>query len=212
MSNLIEMNGIDWFSVKFNGSVFMFEGEPHMVGNGTSEAFSNRSYIKCLKLGLDSNNQPVITTVNIQHDDFSDVSMFSIPNLGWRSDGDGKYLAYIARNNNSYHRGLCQRNTIITLSPMTKWLMQRSLMPNSNTYHKAAYLAAKPTFYPFTLGVQKMARGEIVSFAASSALAVMPHSEEKFSLLFKRKRAGYVYPDGRLELVIPELNTYLETM
>lgn len=211
MSNLVAQYGSDWFYTKFSGSFFRHEGVPFKV---IPHSGSRRTaWIPCLKLEKNEEGAVQGTETNVSVSAFTDVSVFSVPNLGWRSALRGKYLAYFSRNNNSYHRGLSSRNLAATESLMTRWLTRNSDFNYDVVDDNfRAYTAMCPEFLPLTEGVAKMARGEILSFAVSPTIAVLPHDEGSFAVMFKEKVAGYVSPDGNMSLVIPELNSYMENV
>ena len=209
MSNLIEQYGRDWFISKFNGSFFLHEGEPHIVAAGLNNNW--RTNVPCKKL-TKQEERVVVQQVYVPHTMFTDVSVFSIPNLGWRSLDKGRYLSYYKRNNNSYHRGLSMRNLTQEDSQLTRWLAVRSgwEMPNADTM--VPYAAMCPEFIPLTEGIEKIRNQEIVSFAASPTIAVFPIGNDQLAVMFKQKQAGVINPDNSMTLHIPELNSYMENM
>lgn len=211
MSNLVTQYGSDWFYNKFSGSFFRHEGLPFKVLPNTGTR--RTAWIPCLRLEKNEEGRVLGTQTNVNVAAFTDVSVFSVPNLGWRSALKGKYLAYFSRNNNSYHRGLSSRNMTVRESVMTLWLARNSDYDRSAVDDNfLAYTAMCPEFLPLTEGVAKMARGEILSFAVSPTIAVLPNDADSFAVMFKEKVAGYVTPDGNMSLVIPELNAYMENV
>lgn len=211
MSNLVTQYGSDWFYSKFSGSFFRHEGAPFKVIPNSGSR--RTAWIPCLKLEKNEEGTVRGTEINVNVAAFTDVSVFSVPNLGWRSALKGKYLAYYYRNNNSYHRGLSSRNMAVNESAMTRWLSRHSdYNRDAVDDNFLAYTAMCPEFLPLTEGVAKMARGEILSFAVSPTVAVLPNDEDSFAVMFKEKVAGHVSPDGNMSLVIPELNSYMENV
>jgi hypothetical protein len=207
MSNLIEEYGAQWFSSKFGGSYFMYNGMPHIVQN-TAEG---RKTVECTSLRK-QDGIVVPTTARLPNEVFTDISLFSVPQLGWRSTDSGRYLAYYARNNTSYHRGLSSRNIIIAESPLTKWLRMYANYSNTPQEIDKAYISLLPEFLPVTEGVRRMREGEIVSFAASPTIAVVPDIDGKLSVMFKTKKAGTIMPDGSMTFLIPDFTSYMENI
>ena len=73
MSNLLAKYGYSWFTTKFNGTFFMYEGKPARV----LEAFNNRSvHIRVLDK-LDG--RVVGSDLEVSGDLFPDRSVFSVP-------------------------------------------------------------------------------------------------------------------------------------
>lgn len=211
MSNLLSQYGSDWFFSKFSGSFFKYNNIPHYVGSSIGRRTAN---IPSFRLVRDEEDNVRAEECTVPAEVFTDVGVFSVPYLGWRWGKQGKYLSYYTRNNNSYRRGLSNSNMIVDASGMTRWLMGTGNLDRSildPAYQ--AYKAMCPDFLPITEGVRKMAEGEILSFAASPTVAILPTEDEnQFAVMFKQKQAGVVSPDGRMSLVIPELSTYMENM
>lgn len=203
MPNLIESVGVDYFNRRFSGSYFLDQNDnPAIVVTAGGDA----TVATVLK---GTSNRMMEDTAEIPNDYFTDLSKFSVPRLGWRTAAQGKYLVYMSRNNRSYHRGLSAGNLNVKLSPMTQWLVRSNNFRNTIGKNKQALLAMKPEFIPFAEGVEKMRRGEILSFAASHIVAVSPDVDEKFAIFFREKKVGEVLPNGTLSFTIPSVEEYL---
>lgn len=210
MSNLITQYGANWFISKFGGSIFMLNGEPHIV---TPDSSGWRTQVPCNRLDLADNGFSVTRQdVRVSADVFTDASVFAIPNLGWRSLDKGRLLVYLSRNNSSYHRGLASRNLNIETSSLTTLLHRRggyTTQINPIDYLRAA---AMPEFMTLMEGIEKIRNEEILSFAVSSTVAVLPLNGEQLRVMFKQKVAGIINPDNTMQLALPELSSYMENM
>lgn len=209
MSNLIEKYGPDWFRQKFNGTFFLHEGKPARIVDAGSRAVVAQI--------MDRNP----TTGNIEGgrftlspDDFPDSSKFVVPELGYRHTRDGAYLSFLYRNNSSYVRGLSIRNLQQRLHPLTRMLQNRGLSITPPNEDELTYLAMKPEFLPLHSGISKMLRGELVSFAASPTLAVVPstNQDSELTILFCSKAIGTVDANGNMSLSSPIANDYIEAL
>lgn len=208
MSNLLAKYGSSWFTTKFNGTFFMYEGKPARV----LEAFNNRSvHIRVLDK-LDG--RVVGNNLEVSGDLFPDSSVFSVPELGYRHARDGLYLAFFVRNNSSYVRGLSLRNLNARVSNITKLIQRRLSSVPPPSQDDLNYMAMKPEFVPFHEGIRKVLAGELVSFAASPTLAVVPSptSETELTLLFCGKSVGKVDSSGNLRITSSITSEYIEAL
>lgn len=208
MSNLVEQYGSSWFMNKFNGCFFLHNGEPHIVQNNATRWRTN---VPCVKVEKGEEVYAGYETV-VPTDAFTDISVFSVPNLGWRSSDKGRCLYYLTRNNSSYHRGLSQRNVTAYPSTLTTWLQGYTGYNAFLTKEMLAYTSLVPDFLSIPEGVAKIRAEEILSFAVSPTIAVLPIGEDKMAVMFKQKRAGTIMPDDSMSLIIPELNSYMENL
>lgn len=210
MSNLVEQYGPDWFTSKFNGSFFMHEDTPHIVKVVAGRSF--RTNVPCRKLIKEGSTVTALDTT-VRTEVFTDASVFSVRNLGWRTWDSGKVLEYFSRNNNSYYRGLSIRNLTVAPSHLTMWLRGMGAVGyDSDNEAMQAYKALKPDFIPLTEGIAKIRAEEIISFAASPTIAVLPSEDDRLVVMFKQKQAGFINGDNSMSLLIPELNSYMENM
>lgn len=205
MTNLIDKYGADWFVHRFHSSLFLHEGEPHAVGS----FFDDSGGVRCDKL-VRGEEGVVSRSVTIDRDVFTDVGMFGVPMLGWRSDDKGRFLAYFSRNNRSHHRGLSPRNMQVQKSAITSYLTRRSTYREPDSPWYTSYLALKPEFTPLQEGIDKMRAGEIISFAVSPVISVMPDRNDKLAIMYKTKKAGVVDENNVVKLTIPQLSDYME--
>lgn len=199
--SLIDHYGPDWFNSKFQNSFFKHEDESYVVQRASS------SRVSCLKLMLEG-DAIVTTSSTLPKDAFTSIGKFAVPMLGWRHGYNGKYLAYLGRNNNSYARGLSLRNIREEKSSITLLIENASRFQRGEYY--SAYVALNPEFYTLAEGIQKMRNKEILSFAVSPTIAVIPSTNDEYTIMFKRKQGGIIRADNSLAFNIPELALYME--
>lgn len=204
MSNLIEKYGTDWFRSKFSNSYFMYKGIPARVTS------VNRNDTT-VALAVRKNGEVKELKVSVPFDYFESSSLFNVPELGYRHIGDGRWLGYVSRNNSSYHRGISPGNTVVNLSDHTNFLQSKGLQVPRPQAAEMCNMLLEPTFIPFHKGIALMLKGELMSFAASPTIAVIP-SQDSDDLLVKMcsKVIGSVTADGTLNITTPVAKGYLE--
>lgn len=204
MTNLIDKVGQVYFNRRFQGSYFMDDkGRPSILQAALGDG-------EVTYIALTGTPSRVIeTTRTLPNEFFTGLETFSVPTLGWRSHSEGRYLAFFSRNNRSYHRGLSVGNLNVELSPMTRWLVSTKNVQDPRSDKVLCLLALKPNFTPFTEGVRQMREGEILSFAVSPTIAVVPDEDDKFSIYFRQAKAGTVMPDNSVVVDVPLLSEYV---
>lgn len=209
MSNLIDKYGRDWFAQKFAGSYFRYQGVPARV----SKAIIGPSGTNVVSTTLCPrvNGKVVKATRLIPASHFKDSSMFSVPELGYRHTNSGKWLAFIRRNNGSYIRGLSTRNLNVYESELTKFLRVSGMKIPHLTEDEITNLIMEPTFIPLQRGIKLMLEGKLLSFAASSTVAVVPSTDSpNLTVLMCDKRIGEVTPDGVMNISLSIAKSYVE--
>jgi hypothetical protein len=88
-------------------------------------------------------------------------------------------------------------------------MLQSGNISNDLSDNHKCLLSLRPTFVPFSEGIEKMREGKIVSFAVSANIAVMVSEDDNFSIFFRQKKAGVVLPDNTVVVDLPALSTYL---
>jgi hypothetical protein len=71
-------------------------------------------------------------------------------------------------------------------------------------------LVLKPEYTPFRQGLEAMRRGEVLSFAVSPTIAVIPDVENCQAVLFNTTRVAIVRPDGDLMFTFPSIQPLVE--
>lgn len=203
MSNLIDKYGTDWFRNKFRGSLFRLHGVPaRVIGVGSRvEAYAlvrRRGKVEARQTFLDYSH-------------FPDSNMFAVPELGYRHNKSGKWLAYLSRVNTSYNRGISLKNLNKSVAQHTEFLRFSGFNVEAPDENTLCNMVMDPTFIPFRTGIKLMLEGKIISFAASPTIAVVP-SDVDDSLIVRlcSKEIGTVSPEGELSLTLPFANKYLE--
>jgi hypothetical protein len=203
MPNLIESIGENYFNRRFADTFFLDDRKrPSVVvrageGQVTYEALTG------------SASRVSSTHRTLPYSFFEGLGNFSVPILGWRTRDKGRFLAFFSRNNRSYHRGLSPDNLQMVYSDLTAWAGRSGNTNLDIDYKTKCFMAMKPSFLPFTEGVQKMRDGELLSFAVSPTVAVVPGEEGKLDVYFRQSKAGVVAPDGTVSFDIPLLAEYV---
>lgn len=204
MSNLVEKYGTDWFRSKFSNSYFMYKGIPARV-TGVNRGDTD------VALAIRKNGQVKEMKVKVPFDYFESSSVFNVPELGYRHIGDGRWLGYVSRNNGSYHRGISPGNTVVTLSDHSNYLASQGVQLPRPQAAEMCNMLLEPTFIPFHKGIALMLRGDLMAFATSPTIAVIPDPDSE-GLLVKMcsKVIGTVSPEGEMNITTPVAKGYLE--
>ena len=204
--NLIDRIGREYFNRRFARSFFYDdEGRPSIIQSARTEGVDYTA--------LTGSSKRVTSTIrNLPHDFFTGLEKFHVPYLGWRSASNGKYLAFFSRNNRSYHRGLAENNLDIAQSAMTRWMYRSKNLTTNLSENLKCLMALKPEFVPFTEGIRAMRAGELVSFAVSPTIAVMPDVDNTMAIYFRQAKAGMVRADDSVVFDVPLLSTYVGEM
>lgn len=211
MSNLIEELGYNRFRQKFGGSFFYDDDNVPSQVVSLAENELGVIQVRCTSVSGPVSAIRVSDKV-LPAAFFTGLATFKTPKLGWRSGYGGKLLAYLERDNRSYHRGISPNNLRVNWSPMSQWLMRTSNFNFNLTSNKLCALALTPTFVPFAEGIEAMRRGDMLSFAASPEVAVVPGEEGRLNIMFRQKVGGFVMADGTIEATTSIINDYIKDM
>lgn len=215
MVDLVSKYGPEWFSNKFNGSFFMYDGVPARV-RGARRTSTSRAkkttYAVDVSLCPRVDGQVKSVRHAIPSEYFDDSSMFNVPELGYRHTADGKWLAFLRRNNSSYVRGLSMRNLSIYESPFTRYLRTVGVNVGFLDEDTTANLVMQPTFIPLHTGIKLMLEGKLLSFAASPTVAVVPSKDEsaELSILMCDNEIGTVDSNGTMDISLSTARNYVE--
>lgn len=213
MTNLVSTYGVDWFNSKFSGSFFRYKGLPARVVRartvGKKGAYENEVQIAVLnktKGEIKAHSRTVSTDL------FPDGSPFVVPELGYRSVHEGRWLAFLQRNNSSYIRGLASKNLRVVEHPITQYLRSEGMYSSYMGPDDLQYMAMNKDFIPFYKGIKLMLEGKIFSFAASPAIAVVPasRSSTRLDILFCDKLIGSVDDNGAVSITSKIARNYVE--
>lgn len=211
MTNLVDKYGRDWFNNKFPGSYFRFCGVPARVIQAQSADRKGGKSVVKIRLSHRVNNKVVASDKVVPADLFADSSIFNVPELGYRHAHNGKWLVFMRRNNSSYVRGLSTRNLNIFESQFTSYLRSINQVSEFLTEDETVNLVMEPTFVPLNKGIQLMLEGKLLSFAASSTVAVVPsHDSDNLSVMMCEKQVGFVTSTGELNINLPIAKNYVE--
>lgn len=208
MTNLVQELGVERFRQKFGGSFFFDdEGLPCVINTVDNGGVS----VGCTSVSGDVKNIRVNPKV-LPSDFFASLATFKVPKLGWRMAYEGRYLAYLSRDNRSYHRGISQGNLTTDLSALTKWLMRTNNFSVPFSANKLCTLALRPEYMPLSEGIAAMRAGELLSFAVSPDIAVVPSEDDTYDVYFRQNQAGKIMPDDSLQVTVPLLANYLKDL
>ena len=207
--NLVEELGIGYMSDRFEGCMFFDpDNRPNYLnlrGGGQREG-SLRSVAV-----TGTATQPAMTENWLPYDFFKDLSVFSVPPLGWRAAAQGRYLARFSRKNKCYHRGIAHHILNRELSPATNYLVATGNVSNDyyNRVATTVSMIMKPEYTAFGEGIELMRRGKLFSFCVNSAIAVIPESEDRQAIYLNSTKAAIVCENGRIEFTTPFVDSAL---
>ena len=158
--------------------------------------------------------KPALETNSLPYDFFTDLSVFTVPPLGWRSTAQGRVLVHFRRNNRSYHRAISAGVLIQTVSPVTKYLYDTGNI-SSEYYSRNATLVSmvmNPEYTPFKEGIEALRSGKVISFCVSPTIAVIPDAEEKQAIYFNTNKVGEINPDDSIKCYSPVVQLMVEDL
>lgn len=205
--NLIQELGQGYFHERFNRCMFFGpDGKPAYIIDG-----AHHQGVKCVLVDGPS-TKPVTTETFIPYDFFKDLSVFSVPALGWRSAAQGRYTVYMSRNNRTYQRGVSNGVLNKFIAPSTELLIRDDGV--SPDYYErestVVTMVMRPEYMPLREGVEAMNEGSVYSFCVSANLAILPVSDDAYGLYFNTNRVGSVSPGGNVSCSIPVVSRLLE--
>jgi hypothetical protein len=148
--------------------------------------------------------KPVIENTYTPFDFFKDLSVFKLPDLGWRMAAEGRFLGYYRRNNRmdqtGYKRGLTPRNLERFVSPATEFLQDTGNLSEDH-YTKPeveVLLIMKPTYLRFKEGLQLMRAGKLFSFCTSPMIGIIPDVNDSQAIYFNTRQVAKVDNKGNI--------------
>lgn len=191
--NLIQSFGESYFSSRFAGAFFLAEG-----GTPAIIRQVRAGKVDCV-LCEGTIEAPKLKDVAISKEFFVDMKMFDIPNMGWRTGGRGRFLAYIERNVSGYRRGTTRDNLDIGIAPITDALVDCGTLNVADYLRETAIarMLLAPVFTPFTKGVQDIIDGRVISFAVSHNIAVYVQDDESMCVMLGKRKVGSIDHSGR---------------
>lgn len=207
--NLIKELSVGYFQERFGGCMF-FDPDKKASYIDTSRSWHKNEVGIITVSGTAS--KPVTEEAVLPYDFFTGLEVFGVPNLGWRSAAQGRYMVYMSRNNRAYHRGVSREVLQRWLSPATQFLIDTDNI-SEDYYTRVATttsMVMQPEYVPFTEGVSMLKRGELFSFCTSANLAVIPDVGDDLAIYFNSNRVGSVKSNGQIDCTIPVINQIIK--
>lgn len=208
--NLVQELGSAYMSERFYGSMFYDEEKrPCYIDNNVAWP---RDKIAAVALTRADPDKPEAAPVALPYPFFKDMSVFWTPPLGWRMAGEGRYLAYLRRNNRSYHRGIASHILTRWLSPASEILMDSDNL-NYGQYdslNATLALVMNPQYIPLRQGSEAMRKGDLFSFAASPTVAVIPGLNDTQSIYFNTNKVGEISAKGVISCASPAIEDIIK--
>lgn len=209
MTDLVKELGVDYMRDRFGGCMFYDnERRPCYVDSGGAWG---RGKVRVTVL-----EGPVeevqANTVQVPETFFTDLSIFSVPPLGWRMAADGAYMAHFRRNNKSYQRALNPKVALRTVSPATQFLIDTDNVDDQyyNRTDTTVALIMTPKYMAFREGIQRMKDGDLFSFCVTPNLAVLPAPDNKQAIYFNLTQVGMVEEDGGITCSQAHINALIK--
>ena len=206
--NLVKELTPGYFFERFRGCMFKdAEGRPNYID---TQQPVERDAVICNLVG-GTPTKPTLEKTRFPWDFFADLSVFSVPALGWRQAGQGRYLVHFRRNNRTYHRAVAANILQRWVSPATKFLLSSGNL-NIDYYDRmpiVVHLVMLPEYTPLKDGIAAMRKGEIFSFCTSPNLAVIPDVDEQQAIYFNTSRVGTVLKDGTVTCTVPFIDAII---
>lgn len=220
MGNLITSLGASTFNDRVRSSYFLDkDGDAgcivHLTDHRKPKPDSDGDYyykVQYRKIigDLDSTAARAVTSEE-EVDFFKNFGVLEVPSLGWRSYYSGRGLAYLSRNNRSYHRGISRSNLFVEKSPMTEWLERNTSWKHTMDDNMLCLITCKPKYLGMQEGLAKIRQGEILSFAASPTVAVSPATARTLDVWFRKTKVGTINADDTLDTT-PSFRSYVESL
>lgn len=190
MSKLInDFGGLSRFYSKFNNSMFRdANNNLCTLGDSAAEDYDSNT-VNCRKLMYTASGKVSARTQahTVPAAFFTDMGRFATPELGWRSSDGGKFLAYLSRRADSFHRGQAKNNTEMKVSDMSRMLSAAGALNvyNASTYNRLVHMIMEPDHMALTKGLAAIASNKRVSFTVNENVAVVPNADSGFSILYR---------------------------
>jgi hypothetical protein len=197
MSNIVQELGTSFLIERFNGCMFFDpQGQVQYI-NGTGRWPAEMVGTSRIS---GTPEQPVEERDAVPWDFFKDLRVFNVPPLGWRMNTDGSYLVHFRRNNRSYHRAIANSNLQRTHAPSTNYLINSGNLADRafRDANSTALMVMRPIYLPFRQGLEQMRAGELLSFAVSATIAVIPEVDDCQTIMFNTTPVAKVLPTGEV--------------
>ena len=203
-TNIVQKFGVDYFNQSFRDAYFKREGLLHRVIE------ANTRWLVCVKYSLPAGGNPLVNAplseeVRISTASLTDMGMFTVPELGYRSVG-GLGLIHVTRKR-SYYRGVQPSSVrVVPSSYMVESMEAAGLDYNSSIRGLTLmYHLFFPDYTPYDEGLRKIMEGDALCFALSPAFAVGIYGDG-IGVFFKGRPVGTISPEGTVNMTVPSLN------
>lgn len=196
MTPFVTELGTGYMNEMLSGAPFLYEGDAYLFSE-----IMDKSKAMAFKLGPTAEQCQAEATV-VPVDIFDGWKAFSFPTLGYRSSDRGQVLTYLTRTN-STRRGLNPRDMQMVFHDVSYQCsrMYGTNLNHYNTTNVRAFMAMKPEYTKFMVGMEKILKGEIASFALSAEFAVAPSDNVPFlEILFRQRRIGTIDESGNVSI------------
>lgn len=194
MGNIVEQVGPDYFSPRFQGSIFIGpNGNPFYIDRIDCPS---TKLVNCREVR--SPNGSVEATVPFEY--FQTFKFLAVPELGWRAAEKGRMLVRLQRNNTSYTRGITTKNVHREYAPHTEYMFSLGKLKKIDveTVDYLVSLVTKPNHLTMAEGIEALNRGAIMSFTNNSKVAVVPESNNSYKLFCNADHVANVSPEGEV--------------
>ena len=211
MSSLIKDLGNRYFKDRFRHSMFMYEGQPHYIDTEASWSLNKVAAIKVMGPVEKSRTE----SVDIPHSFFTDFEVFKVPTLVWRMAAQGRILIHFARNHilrAGFRRGVAMENLRRHYAASSIFLERSGNI--SFRYYENAPATTKlimcPEYMTYADGAKAMEKGDVVAFAISHNLAVLPDVGGAKSVMFNTNFAATITKDGEINCDSPIIEALIK--
>lgn len=207
--SIIRDMGRQYFYSKFAGAVVLSpDGKAGCID--TASTYDEDGNV-CVISSTGTLGKARRNVIPVPPDYFDSLEKFNVPDLGWRSAAEGRYMAYFQRPQRTYRKGLHVRDLQVTQMAHTTQLINSGNL--SGMFFSRDYIVARmlcePEFMPLADGLAAMNSSDIMGFALSNKLAVGPSDrDDTYILYYEEFPVGTVGSDGTMNLHIP--NTFEE--
>lgn len=207
--NLVNEVGVSHFRERWESALFFNEGGDPCYINSEATWISGTVACSVVK---GTASKPKLEDANNPYECFKDLTMFKTPALGWRMAANGRYLVYLRRNNKAYRRGVSLTHVTGWLAPSTQLLVSTGDLSKDfySRQSSRAMMIMKPEYMKLQQGLQAMRDGDVLSFAVSNNLAVIPDVDDKVSVYFNMSKVGTIGLDGSIVCNVPIIRSIIQ--
>lgn len=209
MSIILNTNR-DYFVRKFGGAMF-FDSDgtpcalpcPSLSGMDVP-MFTNEAKVRAIAV-TGSADRPVKEERILEPEFFDSMAKFAVPALGWRSAAGGRVMMYLTGSTRTYKKGVCLDSVQFSYARHTRDMFETGNVSHSFYGRPYVKLAAvmRPKYMSLQEGLAAMNAGDIMGFAVSQDLAVLPNADDTYLVAYANQIVGTISPSGTATLHIP---------